>query len=244
MEMNTWDRRDPKLEDDRRYQHILEIHHLTQIWLNEIAPEAKVSAGSPRLHRLERFIPPNLVQNLWLLEKLKLDKLLPDLSTMVDATSVSEFLDELEEMIWIVQLSVLNNALEHTTDAASLINSLEQITWQEGKIQAEAKWNINQTRAELSISDIAKTLADSAIQKKDAFLFEQQNSHHCSFYWLTSPLSISSLNHHPSVLTLCQLYHQYMRGFFYGIEKSIKVDVTPSTLGQKRVWRITLLSTY
>ena len=242
MELIAWNRRDSNLEDNRRYQNLLVIHQITQVWLNEIAPIEKESKNST--HRLERFIPPHLVQNLWLLEKLKLDQLSSNLSNMIDSTSVNHFLDELDEIIWIVQLSVLNNAIGGSSDPESLINSLEQITWQEGKKHAEMRWGNQKLKHPLTLQQIYQTLQNSALQQPKAFLKEHETPKKLSFYWLTSPLSKNALTINPRADILCKLYHQFILGFFYGIEKALKIEVENSQLFNKEVWKFTLLLTY
>jgi len=229
----TWNRRSPRYEEEQAYQSLIEIHHITQLWLKAIEPNPNATA-----YRLERFVPPNLVQNLWLLQKLKLDELPPELESVVDANSVREFIEEMEETIWIVQSSVLENALQNTTDPIGLTNLLEQVTWEQGKKVAETRWPNFQSK------DFFEALQDSPLWDKNAFLVERKTDSQVSFYWMKSPIAKASLKATPNVLILCQLYHQWIRGFFFGLSKSIQIEITPASLGGKKVWQINLLSSY
>jgi hypothetical protein len=242
----SWNTRAPKLEDERRYQHLIEIHQLTQTWLNELAP--KSPAAATESHRLERFIPPNLVQNLWLLEKVRLDQLAPQLESVIDATTVTEFLSHLEEDIWLVQMAVIDNALKNTSDPAGLTNLLEQTSWQYGKTIAEKNWpffEANQKKLEeWNAISFFKALHASPLAGAHDFLIERQIPLECSFFWVKSPLARPSLKLNPQVFVLCQLYHQFLRGFFYGLSRSLTVEVTPTSLGNQKTWRINLLLSY
>jgi hypothetical protein len=237
----NWNTRNPKLEDERRYQRLVEIHQLTQTWLTELEP--KTSATAEKSHRLERF-----VQNLWLLEKVRLDQLPPQLDSVIDATTVPEFLGHLEEDIWLVQMAVLDNALKNTSDPAGLINLLEQTSWQYGKTIAEKYWPAfeeNQKKLnEWNAASFFKALNASPLSGVNHFLAERQTQNEFSFFWIKSPLAKPSLNLNSNVLVLCQLYHQFLRGFFYGLARSVVVEVTPTSLGSQKTWRINLLLSY
>jgi len=239
---SSWNQRQPIFEEERRYFNLIDLHKLTQAWLHELNP-----ADADTAHRLERVIRPELAQNLWLLEKIKLDQLPPELSKMVDAQSVGEFLNELEETVQIVQITTLENALDHTTDAVGLMNLLEKVSWKHGKSIAERRW------PDFSGSDLAdrepkkyfQALTDSPLWTPSAkqefpFLLERSTPSRCSFYWLQSPHSKSSLSISPRVMELCQLSHELIRGFFYGLSRSLKVDIVPTLLHERKVYHFTL----
>jgi hypothetical protein len=178
-----------------------------------------------------------LNQNLWLLEKIKLDELPPSLGDMVDAPQVSEFLNELEELVWIVQSSNLENMLSNATDRISLINVLEKASWQTGKAYAEAKWTNFQSSGLRSYFD---AIEPSPVGGSQAFILERNTEVECSFYWMRSPLERPSLSRGPEVMVHCQLYHEWIRGFFYGLSRNLRVDILPAQLGSHRAWKISL----
>ena len=236
----SWIARQPNFEEERRYLNLIELHRLTQVWLNELNP-ADAAANT---HRLDRVIRPEFSQNLWLLEKLKLDQLPPELAKMVDAQSVTDFLSELEETILIVQITTLENAMQNTADHISLMNLMEKISWKHGKLLAEKRWPqfMAATEAQAPIHYF-QALKDSPLwttQATPPFLLERNTATLCSFYWLQSPLAKASLKISPRVLELSRLYHEMIRGFFYGLSRGLKVDITPALLNEHKAYHLNL----
>lgn len=236
-----WNLREPNFEEERRYFNLIELHKLTQGWLHEINP-AEAAANT---HRLERVIRPELTQTLWLLEKVKLDQLPPDLSKMVDAQSVAQFLDELEETILIVQMTTLENAMDNTTDPVSLMNLLEKVSWKHGRALAERRWPHFTADHELMPENYFHALMDSPLWTQKAatdlpFLLERATPSACSFYWIQSPLAKPSLRISNRVMDLCQLYHELIRGFFYGLSRSLKIEIIPTLFNEQKVYHLTL----
>lgn len=237
----SWNLRNPTFEEERRYFNLIDLHKMTQAWLHELSP-----AEAHMAHRLERVIRPELAQNLWLLEKVKLDQLPPELSKMVDAQSVDEFLNELEETILIVQSTTLENAMEHTSDHIGLMNLLEKVSWKHGKALSERRWpNFSAT----DLKPYFQTLTDSPLWTQKSpkkspsevpFLLERTTQGLCTFYWLQSPHAKSSMRISARVMELCQLYHEFIRGFFYGLSRSLKVEIVPTLLHDQKVYHITL----
>jgi hypothetical protein len=239
--LSPWHERLPNFEEERRYLNFIDLHKMTEAWLQEISP---TMVGNT--HRLERVVPSELAQNLWLLEKVKLDQLAPELSKMIDAQSVSRFLSELEETILIVQSTTLENALQTTKDRISLLNLLEKVSWKHGKALAEKRWPdfTSQITDLETLSPIKyfQALMDFPLWNNDepAFLLERTTPTLCSFYWLRSPQNVASLKLSPNMMELAQLYHEMIRGFFYGLSRSLKVEILPALLNDQKVYHITL----
>ena len=230
-----WHERRTSLEDERRYLNLVETHGLTQVWLTEIAPS--VDSEKQNLHRIERTLRPELSQSLWLLEKIKLDQLPPRLSTLIDSTTTEEFLSELEETIWIVQTTTLENAMEATADRIGLLNLLEKASWNYGKKVAEKRWPNFESRSPM---DCFNAFLDSPLASPQGFLLESHHAKECSFYWLSSPLSRASILRSPVILELCRLHHEFMRGYFYTLCRNLRVHFTPSAFASTKTFRITL----
>lgn len=229
---DPWHLRLPTFEEERRYLRLTSIHQLTQRWMLEIARKDDLG-----VHTMERTAKPVLNQNLWLLEKIKLDELPPSLQDMVDAPTVTDFLNELEDLIWIVQSSNLENMLSNATDRISLINVLEKASWQTGKAYAEAKWPHFKAAQLQSYFD---AIEPSPIGGDRAFVLERNTEVECSFYWTKSPLAHPSLSRMKDVLVYCQLYHEWIRGFFYGLSRNLRVDILATQLGSHKTWKISL----
>ena len=230
-----WNERKTRLEDELRYQNLIDIHGLTQAWLTELSPSA--DSHKLNLHKIERTLRPELTQSLWLLEKLKLDQLSPDLSTLVDSTTAEELLNELEETIWIVQTTTLENALETSKDKVGLMNLLEKVTWHYSKKIAEKRWPHFQSQDPL---ECFQAFRDSPLATAQGFLLEGHHGHECSFYWVSSPLSRESVSRSPTILELCRIYHEFMRGYFYSLCRSVRLYFVPSTLGALKTYKVTI----
>ncbi|MBS1960106.1 MAG: hypothetical protein JST80_11580 [Bdellovibrionales bacterium] len=228
-----WHQRLPNFEEERRYFRLIALHQLTQRWMREITPSGDGT------YRLERTARPELEQNLWLLEKIKLDVLPPDLHDIIDASKVSEFLVELEELIWIVQSSTLENMISNSKDRVSLINVLEKASWQTGKAYAESKWPHFHPSGLRSYFD---AIEPSPLGGRGGFVLERATAEECGFYWMKSPLTLPSVARSPEILTHCQLYHEWIRGFFYGLSRNLRVDILPAQLGSNKSWKINLLA--
>jgi hypothetical protein len=228
-----WHIRQPSFEEERRYFRLIALHQLTERWMREISRKDELG------FQIERTSRPVLKQNLWLLEKIKLDELPPSLYDMVDAPTVGEFLDDLEELIWIVQSSTLENMLTHAHDRISLMNVLEKSSWQTGRQYAESKWSPFQANHIRSYFD---AIATSPLGGQQAFVLERLTDQECSFYWMKSPHDRPAVSRSPEIVAHCQLYHEWIRGFFYGLSRSLRFDILPTHLGHKKTWKITIQS--
>lgn len=227
-----WHTRVPLYEEERRYTRILKIHQLTQNWLKELLPEHHDST----LYRIERMPQLELVQNLWFLERLKLDHLPPALSDIVDGTTVTELLNDLEETVWIVQASTLENALEQASDSKGLLSILDRISWSFGKVIAEEEKGNSPRNAR----DFFSYFSTSFLSENRSFLLESYDDHHCNFYWTQSGLSKEFLKHSPARDELIHLHAEMIRGYGYGLETTYKVDVAQAKLQKTDQIKITV----
>ena len=234
----AWHERVPTYEEERRFYHLIDLHGITQAWLKELLPHQAES--DTRLYRMERISRPELAQNLWLLEKLKLDQLPPRLSEVVEGSTVEEFLTELEETIWLVQLSTLENAMEHSKDREGLLNVLDRVTWSYAKSLAEKRWPHFSETAPMKCF---KAFEASPLTSKKGFLLESYNASSCSFYWLDSPHARESLARSPLLANLNSLLFEFIRGYFYGLSRSVRVEIAPTPLQELKTARITVTVT-
>lgn len=232
---DPWHVRQPQFEDERRYFRLLSIHQMTQRWMKEISRKDELG------FQMERTARPVLNQNLWLLEKIKLDELPPRLEDLIDATEVKEFLADLEDLIWIVQSSTLENMLVGSKEPVSLINVLEKASWQAGRAYAEERWPQFEAQR---FTDYFDALAMNPIADrsdlKPAFILERESSSECSIYWKSSPQDRPSILRSPAVLTHCRLYHEWIRGFIYSLSREVKVEILATLLGGQNTWKIIL----
>jgi hypothetical protein len=244
--ISPWHTRIPLLEEDRRYKNLIDLHRLTQLWIKAAQPTESTNASSsiPN-YKITRFIPPELKQTLWLLEKLRLDRLPPGLETLVDASTVSEYLDELNETVQIVQSSILENLIleADSPNRSALLNQLEQVSWTYGKTIAEERWNANHSFP--AVSERGPIVFFEAFKNspywshEQSFLLNHAHSTQVSFYWMTSPL----IRNHAAaqdLMNLCHMHLHAIQGYFYGLSRSLRCEIIPSQLGSQRSWQIDL----
>lgn len=220
--LNLWNERIPRIEDERRYEFLIQLHQLTHHWIEGISQE-------PEAHQLKRFVPPEFDQNLWLLEKLRLDTLPPNLSSIVESTSVTEFLDQLEDTIWTVQSSILVSALSNP-DASSILNRLEQISWTFGKQLSELEERLPFTK--LSIEQLMSELSPNMFSFKSPLIDLSMNAHHFSlkFIWKDHPGSRPILSRSSALEQIIELHQHGFSGWIYGISPKLKTQFEHATL--------------
>ncbi len=232
---HPWHERSSKIEEERQFKRLLTLHGLTDAWIHAITP------GNEKSHQLERLPKVALSQNLWFLEKMRLDELPHELHELVGAQSVPDFLKEFSMTLWTIQLSHLENALASTEDRVGLINLLQKTSWNYGKKCCEQLWDITR----FDRPDAAyKAFLQSHFYGDNAFLLERDSSQELSFLWIHSPLQDLSLRDSPEVKTLCRLHEEWIRGFFYGLSRSIRFEAKETTTLDRTFFEFTLLSTY
>ena len=232
---HPWHERTSKVEEERRFKQLLTLHGLTDAWIDAITP------GNEKSHHLERLPKITLNQNLWFLEKMRLDELQLELSQLVGAQTIPEFLHDFSVTLWTIQLSHLENALSQTEDRIGLINLLQKTSWNYGKKCCEQLWDL--TRFE-KLKDAYQAFLQSHFYEPKAFLLEREANRELSFLWTHSPLQDTNLKESKEIKTLCRLHEEWMRGFFYGLSRSIRFEARETEVLNRSFFEFTLLSTY
>ena len=208
---HPWNHREPTIDQNRKFDRLLFLHQLTGAWT-----KALTHLESPSFS-IERMPKITLQQNLWLLEKMRLDEISLDLRTLVAAEDIDTFLHELAETIWIIQLSTLENALNQTTDIPLLINIFKTTSWAQGKAVAELEWkSANLTELKQGYQALVETHSDSP----SSFLLGQSNSNSLSFFWRNSPYQNEVLNRSSRLEKLTEMHEEWILGFFYGLSRN------------------------
>jgi hypothetical protein len=211
----TWNERKPTLEQERRFKRLISLHSLTDQWISS------VSAKNEPSHRLERLTRVTLNPNLWLFEKSRIDQLPLNLETLVGAQMIDDFLNELQEIIWIIQGSTLENISSATSVSEDLKNVLEQTSWNFGKTYAELLWGPS---GNLGLKESAQAFLQSHPYSENSFVTERVANHEATLIWKYSPLQNPSVKNLPSIGILCDLHEQVIRGFIYALSRSTRVS--------------------
>jgi hypothetical protein len=237
MSLTPWHERRSTLEEERQFKKLITLHSLTHQWTQAMSggnEEASVL-------RIERMPKITLRQNLWLLEKARLDEVLTELNTLVGEQKVSDFIAELYETIWLIQSSTLENAFSETKDPSLLMNLLKNAAWTHGKKTAEQEWSKLESP---DLHSAYHAFLETHVDSEKGFLLGRSSEHELGFYWIRSPYQNAALNTSPQIETLCSLHQEWIQGFFYGLSRKIKVSSTPATIDGNQWIDFTLLLTY
>jgi hypothetical protein len=235
MNLTPWHERSATLEEERQFKKLIMLHDLTHQWVQAISGPR--DSGSLKIERMPKI---TLRQNLWLLEKARLDEVLTELNILVGEQKVGDFLSELYETIWLIQLSTLENAFTETKDPSVLTNLLKNAAWSHGKKIAETEWtNLSTTSLEPAYQAFLETHIDGF----PGFLLGRASLTQLDFYWVKSPYRNSALNTSPQIEMLAGLHSEWIRGFFYGLSRKIQVTSHP-IMNEETTWiNFTLLLT-
>ncbi len=233
MLQSAWHERIPVLEEERRYENLLSLHYLTCAWTDLL------SAAEPKEdYRLERFVPPELTQDLWLLEKLRFDRLPPDLERIVDETSVSETLDHLEKFFWTIQLALLNNvgrSTEDPTQSQLIFGRLETASFAEGRKRAKDRWGELLPLKKASLAWIPLKHGPFG-----EWILLRSSSHDLELLWKGAPLVRAEVTPFMQANRLQMLHQEWVRGFIYGLNPELKVDFRIDPVDPSRSVRSTI----
>jgi hypothetical protein len=236
MSEARWHERLSTLEEERKFKKLLVLHSLTRHWTESFS--TKDDESSFRIERMPRL---TLKQNLWLLEKTRLDEILTELDSLVAEQNVSEFLAELYETIWIIQISTLENAFAETKDEGLLLNLLKNSSWNHGKKTAEAEWlNLKVENLNSAYQAFLETHADGP----SGFLLGRSAHSELNFYWVKSPNQNPAIRDSERIETFCLLHQEWLSGFFYGICRKIQTRSEKSMIENRNFIDFTLLWTY
>ena len=231
-----WNERRSTHEEERQFNNLVSLHSLTHQWTQAILGPKEEAAI-----RIERMPKITLRQNLWLLEKIRLDESLTELNTLVGDQKISEFLTELCETIWLIQISTLENAFTETKDASLLMNLLKNSSFTHGKKMSEHLWSNLQTP---HLNASYRAFTSTHVDGEKSFLLNRFTGDELSFYWILSPHQNLALNTSPQIDALCSLHREFIQGFFYGLSRKIRVSSKSLTINGNHWIEFNLLWTY
>lgn len=140
--------------------------------------------------------------------------------------------------IYLFQTESLNQFLSGRSDQTETFNRIQNSAWQFGKLLSEKDWPnpgiSNPFEAYLALS----SLKVGALKNSDCYVLERKTDTQCTFYWLSSPIESTRL---------CQIYHEFFRGYAYHLSRSIRLEIhssiLPSSEENLKTWKFTLLWT-
>ena len=235
MFTESWNERNPSLEQERRFKRLISLHSLTDSWIS------KVSAKNEPSHRLERVTRVTLNPNLWQFEKARIDHLPLNLEHLVGAQRIDDFLDELQETIWIIQASTLENISTSSSTQEDLTNVLQQASWNFGKTFSESIWG---TAGDLSLKEAVHAFTQTHFYSEGSFITERIARHEATLIWKHSPDHDRTVKDSTAISILSSLHEQVIQGFFYTLSRSTRVRFGRTQFGLETYPYISLLWSY
>jgi hypothetical protein len=235
MPAENWNERISTLEQERRFKKLISLHSLTDSWIS------KISAKNEPAHRLERVTRVTLNPNLWQFEKSRIDHLPLNLEDLVGAQKINDFLNELEETIWIIQASTLENIASSTQTSEDLTNVLQQTSWNFGKQYAEAIWG---TSGDLTLKEAAQAFSQTHFYLENSWITERMANHETTLIWKRSPRHDRTVKDSSAISLLCDLHEQVIQGYFHALSRSTRVKFGHTRLGEETYPYLNLLWSY
>jgi hypothetical protein len=236
MLQSAWHERIPLLEEERRYENLLYLHYLTCAWTDVL------TANAPKEDfRLERFVPPDLTQDLWLLEKLRFDRLPPDLERIVDETSVKETLDHLEKFFWSIQIALLDNVAKNIQDELQknlVFGRLETASFGEGRRRAKELWS-----AQIPLQNAKHAWIPLSSGPFGAWLLLRASDGDLELLWKGAPISRPEVAPFLQATRLQTLHEEWVRGFLYGLDSQMRIEFELDLTSPNRWVRSTIRQT-
>ncbi len=228
-----WHLREPSIEQEHRFQRAITLHSLTDAWIREL------NGKHERPFAIERMTRITLNPNLWLFEKKRLDDLPLDLGKLVGSQNIEEFLYELETTIQVIQISTLENATQAMSETQELKSVLQKASWNHGKIRAEVIWKGGWM-------EDAETAFHAFLEgcpfTPGSFMAERTSKTEFTFLWTQPPGRLRMLKDSPCVHLMENLFEEWIRGYFYTLGRTLRLETRAIELPSGRAIRFTLLS--
>jgi len=232
-EAGPWHLREPSIEQEHRFQRSIVLHSLTDAWMREL------NGRSDRPFQIERMTRVTLNPNLWLFEKSRLDDLRMDLGNLVGSQSIDEFLDELETTIQVIQISTLETAMQGPAHSQELKSVLQKASWNHGKVRAELMWKGGGME---EATTAYHAFLEGCPFPPRTFIAERSSKQEFTFLWTQPPGRIRMLQDSPCVALMESLFEEWIRGYFYTLSRTLRLETRMLELASGRAIRFTLLS--
>jgi hypothetical protein len=217
----AWNDREASYPHHFRFEQLLELHHLTEAWIDALR-----QAGADRpSHALDRGLSREITDQLWMLGSLDPR----GLESLLDDTSPEDVLGRLERTVWSVQSYTLAKLLERTHDEETRVlrSVLEQTSWKSGRNCAEKRWGILRPATRRSMRRLVLTLNDTPFGGSpdcSGFLMTRVTDHEARFDLLRCAHQSSHNEVRLVADELCAFHSHWLKGFAYGLNPAVQVE--------------------
>ncbi|NDG83468.1 MAG: hypothetical protein EBX52_00330, partial [Proteobacteria bacterium] len=139
----------------------------------------------------------------------------------------------------IIQASTLENISGASSEPDALTNVLEQTSWNFGRNFAESVWG---TAGDMTVREATRAFLQSQFYGEKTFLPERITDREAILIWKHSPLQEKAVKDSPAISMLCNFHEHVIRGFFYALSRTGKLDTGRTRLGETTHPCFTLLS--
>ncbi len=224
MREQPWHIRKPNYEHYRWFTDLMDLHAMTTSWFRDL----NIDQNSQN-HQMKRVLAPEMKDNLQILSSLTKSSVPSDFEGYLDDAYPEEFLDRLEQTIWIVQAWSLRSILEKTpkSEIDALRNILEKSSWKSGRQCLQERWQELAKKGETDIRILVAVFRDSPFSgypKHNPFLIRRAVTNELSVFLLNCPHQKPYLEVQSVADELCQLHHHWMHGFTYGVNTQIACE--------------------
>tara|TARA_Y100000590_G_scaffold461972_1_gene624907 strand:+ start:3372 stop:4160 length:789 start_codon:yes stop_codon:yes gene_type:complete len=227
MREQPWNQRRGSHYHYQWYRNLLELHTLTNRWLEALHIDPK-----GRAHQIKRVTAPQLHDMIEILEHITLRSVKPDLKIFLNDKDPSELLAQLDHTVWIIQSWTYMNLLERTPqkEKDAVRNILEQASWKAGRQSAHDLWGEADDELKKNLRGILLTFQEgplSGAPKKKGYLIKRVIENELQLELLHCPHQIPYYEVRPVADELCDLHCHWTRGFAYALNTQIVIDYKP-----------------
>jgi hypothetical protein len=223
-----WHQRKASLKHHRWFKNIVDLHSITQAWLEEVP--------------VDQSEDPHLTADILLLESMTDARL----EHLLDDTSPQDLLGRLEASIRAVQTWTHSKIFSESKGAETdrLSSVLEQATWKQGRAVAEKRWPRLPEASRSDLRILFLTLIDSPMALglgEDAFLLTHGLSHGLRFEFHACPHAMLFSDIMYSESGICALHSAWVRGYLYALNPKIQMEYFPVPRPNQRCaqhWRL------
>ncbi len=217
---NPWHIRLPQASHDQWFKNLVDLHELTNIWINDL----KVDQPS---HVLTRGLSNEIRDQLWMLDTLAQ----ANLDQFLDANQPHELLLQLEKTIWAVQSwtlqQILNDEALKPRSSSPIKNLLEQISWKAGRRIGETRWVQAKNFGQMDLAALFFALQDSPLSGSPQYppsLIRRATPSVLEIELRHCPHQLPFAEIRSNEDLLCLMHSQWSRGFVYSLNQRVSIE--------------------
>lgn len=218
MREQTWFTRRPTTVHEQWFKNLIDLNELTNAWINQL------QQGERATHQMSRGLAGDVADNMWMLAWLGKQPL----ESLLDDTLPEDTLGRLDRTVWTVQgLALGALQLKAGAQKQALETQLEQISWKQGRLGAEARWPKLSQGGRTSLKEVFHAFAHSPFSGyplRDGFLVKRSLSEEILVELRACPHQSPYPEIKPVADRLCRLHAHWMRGFAYALNSKASVE--------------------